>query len=152
LGANRDAQGSVKTLAAFVGQADRMERFGRILALLALSSTLCACGAATAPGVDIAAAAGLATIPAIGRTPLDAAYSVIAGKDCSMVRLSGGQSYCRHPDPPWDAAPFCTRSLGTVDCWSNPEAFAAPLTPVADGPMRPTAEQEAYRNRHWPDL
>lgn len=129
-----------------------MEHFGRILSVLALFLSLSACGAATAPGVNIAAAASLATVPAMGRTPLDAAYSVLAGKDCSMVRLSGGQSYCRQTDPPWEDEPFCTRSLGTVDCWSNPEAFGAQLTPVADGPRRPTAEQEAYRKRSWPDL
>ena len=129
-----------------------MEKFGRILPILMLAFALSACGAATAPGVNIAAAASLATIPAIGRTPLDAAYSVLAGKDCSIVRLSNGQSYCRRPDPPWDAEPFCTRSLGTVDCWSNPEAFGGPLTKVADGPKQPAAEQEAYRKRSWPDL
>jgi hypothetical protein len=129
-----------------------MEKFGRNLSILALCLALSGCGAATAPGVNIAAAASLAAIPAMGRTPLDAAYSVLAGKDCSIVRLSAGQGYCRQPDPDWEIEPFCTRSLGRVDCWSNPDAFGMPLAPVADGPRRPTAEQEAYRKRTWPDL
>jgi hypothetical protein len=47
--------------------------------------------------------------------------------------------------------PVCTRSLAVVECWSNPEAFGNPQHGVADAPA-PTAEQEAYRTRRWPDF
>jgi hypothetical protein len=42
------------------------------------------------------------------------------------------------PGPPR----FCTRSLGTPDCWSNPEALSGNRTPIADTPAL-TAAQEA---------
>ena len=111
---------------------------------------LAGCGAATTPGVNIAAAGSLATVPALGRTAPDALISLVSGRDCSLVRMEKGESYCRPDAPPWEAAPFCTRSLGVVDCWRNPEAFGMKMTGVADGPT-PTAQQEAYRTRSWPD-
>ena len=36
----------------------------------------------------------------IQRTPADALYSLISGRDCSVVRLDQGKSYCRPVDPP----------------------------------------------------
>ncbi len=112
---------------------------------------LAGCGAATAPGVNFAAAASLATVPALGRTAPDALISLVSGRDCSLVRMEKGQSYCRPEPPPWEEPPFCTRSLGVVECWRNPEAFGTKLTGVADGPRQPTAAQEAYRIRGWPN-
>ena len=125
-------------------------KFAHWLALFWLAALLSACGAATAPGAGMVTIAGLATVPALGRTPPDALYSLATGRDCSLVRMERGQSYCRPTDPPWETAPICTRSLGVVDCWRKPEAFGTKLTPVADAPA-PTAQQEAYRLRRWPD-
>jgi len=65
------------------------------------------------------------------------------------VRLEQGKSYCRTTDPPFPTPPLCARSLGVVDCWSNPEVFGTRPTSVADT-QSPTAEQEAYRTRSWP--
>jgi len=48
-----------------------------------------------------------------------------------------------------DPGPFCTRSLGAVDCWINPEALPTPQREVADDPA-PTPAQERYRHARWP--
>jgi hypothetical protein len=48
--------------------------------------------------------------------------------------------------------PYCTRSLGAVDCWRQPP-LAMPLQRgVADGRATLTPGQEANRTRRWPGL
>jgi hypothetical protein len=96
-------------------------------------------------------AASAAGLPVFGRSVPDMVYSGLTGRDCSVVRLEQGKSYCRPVDPPLQASPVCTRSLGSVECWANPDAFGMPLRGVADAPL-PTAEQEAWRVRRWPNF
>ena len=119
----------------------------RIVPLLLLLS---GCAGATTP--QIASAAGavtIASIVAIQRTPLDAIYSLITGKDCSVVRLDEGKTYCKPVDPAPDVPPYCTRSLGVVDCWAD--LIERPDRPpeVAAGPHTLTPEQEQARTRGW---
>ena len=120
----------------------------RLFALLALAGATSGCLdiAATVVGVSVAA------VPLIGRTLPDVIVSGISGKDCSLVRLDAGKSDCA----PQELAParpvVCTRSLGTVDCWRNPEALGAAYTEVADGARGLTPAQEANRTRRWPNL
>jgi hypothetical protein len=83
----------------------------------------------------------------VQRTPLDAVWSLVRGKDCSLVRVDQGKSYCRRPEPPPEAPPYCTRSLGVVDCWADPTGEPAQ---VADGPSRLTPAQKANRTHTWP--
>ena len=65
---------------------------------------------------------------------------------CSVSRLALGESYCAPLEPPPSPPQFCTRSLGTVDCWSNPEALnGPPARGVADGPRTLTPAQEIDR-------
>ena len=65
---------------------------------------------------------------------------------CSMLRLAKGETYCKALEPPPSPPPFCTRSLGGVDCWSNPEALnGPPVRGVADGPRTLTPAQELDR-------
>src|SRR5689334_5804847 len=79
------------------------------------------------------AAANIGSVTIIGRTVPDAVVSAATGRDCSLVRLDRGQSYCRPEEPPPAAPPYCTRSLGAVDCWRQPP-LAQPLQRgVADG-------------------
>jgi hypothetical protein len=55
-----------------------------------------------------------------------------------VLRLDAGGTFCRDPQAPPDAPPFCTRSLGVVDCWTNPAALnGPPARDVADGPGAP---------------
>ena len=95
------------------------------------------------------AAADVASVVVFGRGIADIGVSAISGRDCSIVRLDRGLTYCAPADPPPDPGPFCTRSLGTVDCWINPEALPMPQRSVADGPA-PTLAQEQYRHARWP--
>jgi hypothetical protein len=83
---------------------------------------------------------------------VDAVYSAITGKDCSIVRMEQGKSYCRPVEPPPDAPPYCTRSLGVVDCWRDPASLPNRPPEVADGPHVLTPAQEANRTRRWPDF
>ena len=56
-----------------------------------------------------AAGASLASVATIQRTPLDAVYSLLTGKDCSVVWMARGKTYCRPVEPPPETPPFCTR-------------------------------------------
>ncbi|CAH2601538.1 conserved protein of unknown function [Rhodovastum atsumiense] len=124
------------------------------LPLLALAPlVLVGCGVPWTEPAGAFVAADAATIPVLGRSIGDTVVSGVSGRDCSVVRLDQGLSYCRPPEPPPDVPTFCTRSLGVVDCWRNPEAFGGPpLRGVADGPTRLTPEQEAHRTRRWPGI
>ena len=95
------------------------------------------------------AAGGIASVAVLQRSPIDLGVSLVTGKDCSIVRLDRGQTYCAPPVPATTRPQFCSRSLGQVDCWANPEAFTNRPTEVADQPV-PTAEQEKYRLARWP--
>ena len=119
----------------------------RVLLLLPL---LAACH--TLPTTPLAVLAGVeaASVVVFGRDVGDIVVSAASGRDCSIVRLDRGKSYCRPLDPPPARPAFCTRSLAGVDCWSNPEALPAHTREVADGPRVLTPEQEARRTRKWP--
>ncbi|MGX9964207.1 hypothetical protein ACVFYP_12825 [Roseomonas sp. F4] len=102
-----------------------------LLALPALAG--CQIGpmlAATSGPVLVASGAGLVLT---GRTPIDHVASLATGRDCSLVRVERRESWCAPPDPVPVAQPFCTRSLGAVDCWTAPPTGAA--RPVADPPQ-----------------
>jgi len=95
----------------------------------------------------------IGVVPVFGRTLPDLLVSGATGRDCSMVRVEQGKTYCRDPEPPPPPQPFCTRSLGTVDCWAGAAAQPEPVrSGLADGPTTLTPEQEAHRTRGWPGL
>ena len=123
----------------------------RHLLLAVLCCAVSGCGISLVEPIGAFSAASAAAIPVFGRTVPDIFVSAVTGRDCSIVRLEQGQRYCRVMDPPLATPPVCTRSLGTVDCWANPDVFGSPTHGIADAPA-PTAEQEAYRIRRWPDL
>lgn len=111
---------------------------------------LVGCGLTETAIATLTVTANAGSIAAIQRSPPDAVYSLVTGRDCSVVRLDQGKSYCRPVEPPPEPPPFCTRSLGVVDCWQNPSQLAGYYPGVADGPMTLTAAQEANRTRTWP--
>ncbi|WP_237217792.1 hypothetical protein [Falsiroseomonas oryziterrae] len=82
-----------------------------------------------------------ASLVVTGKTPLDHVAGLVTGQDCSAVRYERRGPWCvPHPGPP-EPPPFCTRSLGSVDCWTDPPP-GAPAQGVADpgvGPRRPPA-------------
>lgn len=118
----------------------------RLLSLLLLSG----CGLTPEAWVTLVGGVGVGSVAIIGRSPLDAVYSTVTGKDCSIVRIEKGQSYCRPVEPPPAPPPYCTRSLGVVDCWKNPATLPDHPPQVASGPQALTPEQEEHRTRRWP--
>ena len=81
----------------------------------------------------------------------DIVVSAVTGRDCSVVRLDMGESYCRPEEQPPERQPVCTRSLGAVDCWRVPPHAWPPYRGVADGPGSP-GQPLAEQARRWPDL
>ena len=108
---------------------------------------LAGCEAAAGP-VAVASVASIATVQ---RDPVDVVVSAASGRDCSIVRLAIGQSYCKPVAPPPSLPVYCTHSLGTVDCWDRPDPFGYYQREVADGPTQLTPEQDAHRTARWPN-
>jgi hypothetical protein len=67
----------------------------------------------------------------IGKTPVDVVASLVTGENCSAVHVERRQPWCQAPPGPPPPPPFCTPSLGRVDCWTAPPP-GAPLLGVAD--------------------
>lgn len=117
--------------------------------LLLLLLPLAGCGASPEQWTGGGLLLGIGSVAAIGRTPADAVWSLATGRDCSVVRLDKGKSYCREPEPPPEEPPFCTRSLGRVNCWKDPAALPGHPVGVADGPVGLTPAQERDRTKGW---
>lgn len=120
----------------------------RVVALLLLLAGLTGCAD---PGVAVGALAGaeLVSVTVLGRGIGDIAVSAVTGRDCSIVRLDRGETYCAARFPSEQPQPFCTRTLGTVTCWENPALLARPQTELGDTPP-PTEDQLRYRAARWP--
>ncbi len=97
-----------------------------------------------------AVGANVGSVAAIHRTPADAMYSWWTGRDCSVVRLDQGKTWCRPVEPKPTPPAFCTRGLGAVDCWQDPDSLPGHPRAVADGPTELTEAQEDDRVRKWP--
>lgn len=115
------------------------------MSLIPLVAAMAGCTPALLP----LAAADTASVVVFGRGIADIGVSAATGRDCSIVRLDRRQSYCAPLEPPYGPAPFCTRTLGNVMCWADPERFALLPSPIADGPPL-TAAQEANHAARWP--
>lgn len=102
----------------------------RGFSLLLGAALLGGCG--LEPALAPAAAVGGASLVLTGRMPVDHAASWWTGQECSVVRLERRESYCAPPPGPPAPQPYCTRSLGAVDCWTAPPPGAG--RGVADPP------------------
>lgn len=123
----------------------------RLLFPVALLVPLVACGgvAWTTP-VGAAAGVNLVSVIVLHRSVLDVLWSLASGRDCSIVRLDQGLSYCKPLEPEPPPLPYCTHTLGWVDCWSDPSLLANLPEQVADGPYELTPAQEKNRTSRWP--
>jgi len=110
---------------------------------------LAACHPAAAPAVVLGAAEA-GSVAVFGRGGFDMAYSAMSGRDCSIVRLDKGQSYCRKKDAPPPPPRFCTRTLGTPECFADPALLPDHPAPLADGPSLLSPAQEKNRISDWP--
>jgi hypothetical protein len=126
-----------------------MKRF-LLLSLLPGLLPLAGCGVSANLAAVVGVAATAGTVATIQRTHFDAVYSLLTGRDCSMVRQDEGKTYCRPVEPEPEPPPFCTRSLGAVDCWQDRGTVPGQPRGVADGPSVLTPAQEADRVRTWP--
>ncbi|WP_191085692.1 hypothetical protein [Roseococcus microcysteis] len=131
-----------------------MAPFPRRFLPLLLALALPACDGPTLVGLG---AATVVSLPLTGRAPPDLIVSAVTGRDCSIVRLDRGMSYCAAAAPAPGNAPYCTRSLGQTDCWvTRPPLLGPPLANgprgVVDGPTGLTPAQEADRTARWPGL
>ena len=115
---------------------------------LALLSLALLAGCDAAAGAAVAGVDG-ASVVVLGRALPDIATSAITGKDCSVVRLDRGQAYCAPREHLPGAPPFCTQTLGTVQCWANPEAFGLLPHDIADTPAL-TTDQKRNVAARWP--
>ncbi len=89
-----------------------------------LVATLAGCGPAVAPALGAYAGVEIASIAVFHRALGDIVVSAISGRDCSVVRLDRGLSYCVPIEPPSPPA-YCTRTLGRVECWATLPVGAA---------------------------
>lgn len=119
-----------------------------VMPLLAL---LCLAGC-DAASLTIGAAANVASVTLVGRSVPDIVISGLSGRDCSIVRLDRGMSYCGPSQTPPGPAPYCTRSLGQVDCWVTRPASIPMQRGVVDGPVALNPAQEANRTAWWPGI
>lgn len=100
-------------------------------------------------GLGFFAAAEAGSVVVFGRGVTDIGVSAVTGRDCSIVRLDKGQTYCAARNEAPRPQPFCTRTLGTVSCWEDPALLPQMQPEVADTPP-PTEDQVRYRAARWP--
>nr|WP_321983067.1 hypothetical protein [uncultured Lichenicoccus sp.] len=97
---------------------------------------------------------GCVDVAIFHRSVPDLIYSGITGRDCSVVRLDQGDSYCVPIALPPKPPPYCTRSLGRINCWARPELVVNLPPQVAAGPhdgsQALTEEQDRTRLARWP--
>ncbi len=116
-----------------------------LLPVLALLGTAGCDGPAAVATVGV----NVVSLAVTGRTVPDIAVSAVTGRDCSVARLDRRLPYCAAAPEPPGPPPFCTRSLGSADCWvTRPPAVPAQRG-LADGPP-PTPAQEEARAARWP--
>lgn len=120
-----------------------MRRF--LLPLLVATLTGCSTVDGSTPWSLVTAGVSAGSFIVLQRGIVDAAVSLAKGQDCSVLHLERRGEYCRTVAAVSEP-PFCTRSLGGVDCWTEYEPYG-PQRPVADTPA--PAEREAVR---WPPL
>jgi len=120
-----------------------MRRIFSLLAFLALPG----CDGAT---LATGAVLSVASITLVGRGVPDILVSGLSGRDCSVVRLDRGLSYCGPVDAPPPPPPYCTPSRGQVDCWITRPPSIPMQRGVVDGPTSLNAAQEANRTAWWP--
>lgn len=113
------------------------------LALVVLLASGCGSDVEGTPVSLIAAGTVVTSYAVLQRSPIDAVYSLVTGRDCSSLHLERRGEYCRTREVV-TAPAFCTRSLATVDCWTETNPYG-PQRAVADTPAAPERESVRWR-------
>jgi hypothetical protein len=107
---------------------------GRFAAAAAFASVLLTgCHPAATPFVAVGAAE-VASVAVFGKSSVDMVYSAVSGRNCSVVRLDRGESYCQPPETAPPPQPYCTRTLGAAECFAEPATLPDHPAELADGP------------------
>ena len=93
--------------------------------------------------LTVSGAVHAGSLVATGKLPEDHLAGLLTGMDCSAVRYEQRRPWCIPQPGPAPQPPYCTRSLGAVDCWATPPPGAA--RGVAD----PPAVAEGVTPRPW---
>lgn len=98
--------------------------------------------AAVLPG---GCAVGLAAgaIAATGKTPIDHVYSLVSGKDCSLVRKQHGMTYCAEDQPEIELAVHCYPTLGEATCYPTADPYPGIQRELGRAPKTEHAGQPA---------
>jgi hypothetical protein len=91
-----------------------------------------------------AAGTGVASYAVLQRGVFDTIYSLVTGKDCSVLNIERRGEYCRS-EPVAEPIAFCTRTIGAVDCWTVANPYG-PQRAVTDIPSPPAARQPVRWN------
>ena len=122
----------------------RFRSLAMAASLALLAGPLGGCVAAAALG-----GAEAASVAVFGRDVVDIGVSAVTGRDCSIVHLDRRQDYCAPREQLSRAEPYCSKTLGTVQCWANPESFGVLPTKVGDTPGY-TPDQVRQIAARWP--
>jgi hypothetical protein len=107
----------------------------RWLVPLAMMAMLPLGGCVPGSTLAVAAIAGGGGLVATGKTPVDYVAGWLTTQDCSAVRLEQRRPWCVPIPAAAPPPPYCTRSIGSIDCWTSPPP-GAPRRGVADpGPF-----------------
>jgi hypothetical protein len=91
-----------------------------------------------------------ASVATFHRDGFDLAYSLIHRRDCSIVHLERGETYCRPAEPEPAPQQFCTRTLGMAECFAEPATLNDHPSAWGDAPAL-NAAQEKDRTARWPN-
>ncbi len=98
------------------GNSVTMRRIGLLMAV-SLTVLLGACSGNMAH----LAVADAAVVIGTDKTTADHVISLASGKDCSLVRVERGMTYCKEDELLPMPAVYCYRELGGVSCYDAPD-------------------------------
>lgn len=104
----------------------------RTTAAVVLALLLGGCGIGGVEPTFLAMAGATATVINTDKLPTDFIAEAVTGLDCNSVRQSrDGGALCRSPHREVIERPiYCYRSLGTVNCYDEPDPYRDGRQPV----------------------
>ena len=91
------------------------------------------------------AALGAGSIALTDKTPIDHVYSLVTGKDCSVVRSNQGLTYCLEDEVTPRLDVHCYPTLGETTCYDRRDPYPGGQRELASQ-SRPAAPPPARRH------